>query len=128
MQKRYLPPEIIKRCRELRSLQTPAEAKLWACLRNNQLLGFKFRRQYPIGRFIVDFYCHKAKLAIELDGGGHAESEQAEYDEERSQCLEAEGIKILRFWNADVIKNLEGVIEAIAEVLPHSSPSEPPSP
>jgi very-short-patch-repair endonuclease len=118
MQKRYLPPEILKRCRELRSSQTPAEAKLWACLRNNQLFGYKFRRQHPVGKFIIDFYCQEAKLAIELDGGGHAGSEQAKYDEERTECLKAEGIRVLRFWNTDVFENLEGVVEAIANAIP----------
>ncbi|MCK4333671.1 endonuclease domain-containing protein [candidate division WOR-3 bacterium] len=119
MEKRYLPPEILKRCRELRSSQTPAELKLWTCLRNKQLFGFKFRRQHPIGKFIVDFYCHEAKLAIELDGGGHTEPAQAKYDNERTDSLEVEGIRILRFWNTDVLGNLEGVIETIAEALPH---------
>jgi very-short-patch-repair endonuclease len=121
LEKRDLPPEILKRCRELRSSQTPAEIKLWACLRNNQLFGFKFRRQHPIGKFIVDFYCHEAKLAIELDGGGHTEPAQAkyDYDNERTESLEAEGIRILRFWNTDVLRNLKGVIETIAETLPH---------
>jgi very-short-patch-repair endonuclease len=123
MRKRPLPPEILKRCRELRASQTPAEARLWTCLRNRQLFEAKFRRQYSIGKFILDFYCHEAKLAIELDGGGHTEPEQAEYDKRRNEILEAEGIRVLRFWNTDVLDNLEGVIEAIAVELP-----SPPSP
>lgn len=123
MEKRSLPPEILKRCRQLRTSQTPAEVKLWTCLRNRQLFGLKFRRQHPIGKFIVDFYCHEANLAIELDGGGHTDSAQVKYDKERTESLEAEGVKVLRFWNTDVFKNLKGVIEAIAEAIP--SPLDP---
>lgn len=125
MEKRSLPPEILKRCRQLRTSQTPAEVKLWTCLRNRQLFGLKFRRQHPIGKFIVDFYCHEANLAIELDGGGHTETAQAKYDKERTESLEAEGITVLRFWNTDVFKNLKGVIEAIAEAIPSPLDSSP---
>jgi very-short-patch-repair endonuclease len=78
----------------------------------------KFRRQHPIDKFIVDFYCHEAKLAIELDGGGHTEAVQAKYDKERTESLEGEGIRVLRFWNTDVFKNLKGVIETIADAIP----------
>ncbi|MBN2379274.1 endonuclease domain-containing protein [candidate division WOR-3 bacterium] len=125
MTKHPLPPEVLKRCRELRASQIPAEARLWNCLRNGRLLGLKFRRQHSIGKFIVDFDCHKARLAIELDGGGHVDTEQAEYDKERSGYLETLGIKVLSFWNPDVIKSMEDVIEAIIDAVPSPIPPHP---
>jgi very-short-patch-repair endonuclease len=70
-----------------------------------------------VGRFIVDFYCHEAKLAIELDGGGHAEQNQADYDWERTLELKSEGIRVLRIWDNDVFENLEGVLEVILDAL-----------
>ncbi len=121
MRKRPLPPEILSRCRKLRKSQTSAELKLWSCLKNRQIFGLKFRRQHPIGKFLIDFYCHEARIAIELDGGGHAEPPQAKHDNERTKFLETEGIKVLRFWNTDVSKNLEGVVKAIADAVPSSS-------
>jgi very-short-patch-repair endonuclease len=95
---------------ELRKDSTPAEQKLWSCLRNDQL-GVTFRRQHAIGNFIPDFCSPKAKLIIELDGSQHLEQE--EYDEERTKYLEAQGYKMIRFWNNDVVNNIEGVILAI---------------
>ena len=82
MPKRPLPPEILNRCRNLRKDDTGAEKRLWSFLRNRQLNNLKFRRQYPVEGYILDFYCHDAHLAIEVDGGGH---------------LEAHRIKVLRF-------------------------------
>ena len=103
---------IQRRARELRRPQTPAEQKLWARLRNRQLGGLKFRRQHPIGRFILDFCCVKRKLAIELDGPSHAS--QVEYDRDRTAWLEQKGYKVIRFTNAQVHHNLEGVLLEIA--------------
>ncbi len=80
-------------------------------------LGGRFRRQHPIGPFVLDFYCHEEKLVVELDGGGHAEEGQAEYDAARSQALAREGIRVLRFWNGDVMENVEGVLETIRAAL-----------
>lgn len=105
------------RSRDLRRNATDAERKLWSHLRARQLCGFKFRRQHAIGSYIVDFYCHEAGLVVELDGGGHAEAFQAEYDAERSLRLESRGIKVLRFWNNDVMRNIEGIPEDIVFAL-----------
>lgn len=117
-----LSDEILLRARELRRNATDAEQTLWNALRDRQLAGLKFRRQHPIDRFILDFYCHEKRLAIELDGGYHAEDEQRIYDEERTTLLAAQGIKVLRFWNHEVLNNLEGVLEAIlnAAMTPYS--------
>ncbi|HTR02150.1 MAG TPA: DUF559 domain-containing protein [Thermoanaerobaculia bacterium] len=98
--------------RELRHRQTDAEAVLWRRLRNSRL-GVRFRRQHAVGRFILDFYCAEARLAIELDGGGHAEVGQEHYDRWRTERLQQHDVQVLRFWNTDVLQNIEGVMEAI---------------
>ena len=92
---------------------TPAERKLWARLRYRQLDGLHFRKQHPVGRFIVDFYCAKARLVIEIDGDTHAEPDQAEYNQARTMWLETQGYRVIRFQNAEVHKQLESVLEAI---------------
>ena len=117
MERSPLPDGLLKRCRELRSSGSNAEKRLWSCLRNRQLLGFKFRRQHPVASFIVDFYCHEAKLVIEIDGGQHAERGQSVYDARRTELLQAKGISVIRFWNNEVLQNLEGVLETIAAML-----------
>jgi very-short-patch-repair endonuclease len=99
---------------ELRKESTPAERKLWARLRNNQL-GVTFRRQHAIGFYIPDFCSPKAKLIIELDGSQHLEQE--EYDQERTEYLENQGYKVIRFWNNDVMKDIESVILSIVQAL-----------
>jgi len=91
----YLP--LLTAARELRQPQTPAEVKLWAHLRSRQIDGLKFRRQHPIDRFIIDFYCAEAKLCIEIDGDSHAE--QAEYDQARTEYLNERGYTVMRFTN-----------------------------
>lgn len=110
------------RARQLRRDQTDAEQTLWARLRDRQLCGAKFRRQHPIGPFVTDFCCPKRKLVVELDGGQHAEEIAA--DQKRSRFLEAQGYRVLRFWNHDVLSDTASVLERIAEVLgdPHPSP------
>jgi very-short-patch-repair endonuclease len=108
-----VPPDILHNARELRKSLTDAESLLWQLLRNRRFCGFKFRRQHPAGRFILDYYCHDALLAIELDGGGHADANQQEYDAERTKELYGAGIRELRFWNNDVLKNTESVLEKI---------------
>ena len=123
MDKSGLPEELLRRCRKLRTSSSDAETRLWSCLRNRQLLGFKFRRQHPVDKFIVDFYCHDVKLAIEIDGGQHAEGAQSLYDKRRTAQLESKGIKVLRFWNNEVLQNLEGVLEMIAETLHTLTPT-----
>ena len=101
--------------RRLRREQTQAESLLWQQLRGKRLAGAKFRRQHLIGNAIVDFCCLKNRLIIELDGGQHAE--EAENDAARTARLEAQGHKVIRFWNDDILKNLEGVLTIIAEAL-----------
>jgi very-short-patch-repair endonuclease len=101
--------------RNLRASATEAEQKLWSRLRTKQLDGFQFRRQYSIGPFFVDFICLEADLIIELDGSQHAGQE--EQDESRSAFLRSYGCRVLRFWNFDVISDVDSVVEQIAEVL-----------
>ncbi len=112
-QKPPIPPKLLEAARELRKNQTDAEHLLWNILRNRQIADYKFRRQHPIGKFILDFYCHERKLAIELDGGQHNEQEQKEYDEARTEWLKEQGVEVLRFWNNEVLKMTEAVVEKI---------------
>lgn len=107
-------PQLTQRSRDLRHPLTPAEAKVWARVRNQQL-GYKIRRQHPIGHFIADFYCAQAKLVIEIDGDTHTEPDQAEYDAVRTAWLEARGYRVLRFENAAVHQNLEAVLDALKQ-------------
>ena len=115
LSKRRGTKNIRVRARRLRRDQTNAEQALWARLRDRQLCGAKFRRQHPIGPFVADFCCPRRKLVVELDGGQHAE--EAASDEKRSRFLEAQGYRVLRFWNHDVLQNTEAVVERIAEAL-----------
>lgn len=92
-----------------------AEQLLWSLLRNRRLAGAKFRRQHPIGRYIMDFYCHEKKLVIELDGGQH--SEQQDYDQRRDIYLNQLGIRVLRFWNNQMLQETESVLEKIYHTL-----------
>jgi very-short-patch-repair endonuclease len=108
-------PKIKRQAIELRHELTPAERKLWAALRGDQLNGVNFRRQHAIGPYIADFCSVKAKLIIELDGSQHLE--QTEYDQERTQYLEAQGYQVIRFWNNEVLNNLDGVVLAILSAL-----------
>lgn len=109
-------PLILQRSRDMRHPLTPAESKVWARVRNNQL-GYKIRRQHPIDHFITDFYCATAKLIIEIDGDSHDEPDQIEYDAARTKWLEALGYIVIRFNNADVYKNLDGVLKTIMEMV-----------
>lgn len=97
-----------------RKNQTESEKLLWRHLRN-RIHGFKFRRQFPIDKYILDFYCIQKKLAVELDGGQHLQNR--DYDIFRSNILAQRGIKILRFWDSEVFKNLNGVLEKIISEL-----------
>lgn len=106
--------------REMRKDPTEAENLLWDSLRNRQLSGWKFRRQHPFPPFILDFYCIEARLSIELDGSGHKEPEQRKFDRERTQFLKEQGITEIRFWNEDVIRDLDSVVRKIYESLPAS--------
>jgi very-short-patch-repair endonuclease len=100
--------------RRLRLNSTDAERRLWAVLRDRRLAGYRFRRQHPIGDFIVDFACTKHQLVVEADGGQHADKAE---DERRTAFLQAVGWRVIRFWNNDVLANTEGVIETVLRVL-----------
>jgi very-short-patch-repair endonuclease len=100
------------KARELRRIPTEAEKALWKALRRDQL-GVSFRRQHPIGHYVLDFYCPSAGLAIEVDGGQHAAGHQKEVDHRRDQWLLANGVRMLRFWNNEVLSNLQGVLQTI---------------
>ncbi|MCC7355220.1 MAG: DUF559 domain-containing protein [Anaerolineae bacterium] len=104
-------PAILARARELRRPQTPAESRLWARLRNGQLGGFKFRRQHPLGRFIVDFCCVACRLVVEIDGDSH--SEQVAYDAARTERIRENGYRVIRFSNRDIEHRLAAVLEVI---------------
>ena len=103
--------------RALRKNSTEAESVLWKRLRNRQFAGFKFRRQHVVGDFILDLYCASAKLAIEVDGGGHAAKAQATYDAHRTSMLEGRGIRVLRFWNHEVLQHTDAALEEIFREL-----------
>ena len=107
-------PKTQRRAIQLRKESTPAERKLWSKIRNDQL-GINFRRQHAVGNYIPDFVCIEKKLIIELDGSQHLE--QREYDVERTRYLESLGFRVIRFWNNDVIKNMDGVILAIIHAV-----------
>jgi very-short-patch-repair endonuclease len=123
-----LTPTLRKRARSMRTNATEAEALLWKIVRNRRFVDFKFRRQVPIGRYIVDFMCPTAMLIVELDGSQHAESTR---DEVRDAWLAAAGYRILRVWNNELTHNRDGVLEAIWHRLhpsPHPAAARPPSP
>ena len=105
-------PAILQLARDHRHPLTPAEAKIWARVRNRGL-GFKIRRQHPIWRFIADFYCAEAQLVIEIDGDTHLEPDQEEYDAARTEWLNGRGYQVIRFMNNDVHQQLENVLNEI---------------
>ena len=111
--------------RTLRRNQTDAERMLWHHLRDRRLDGWKFRRQHPVGPYVLDLYCADANLVIEIDGGQHDDDEHRKHDEKRTACLVSQGLKVMRFWNNEVMENTLGVLEAIRELL---GPSPQPSP
>ena len=116
----------IENARTLRKRLTPQEVKIWMKLRELKKLGFHFRRQAPIGRYIVDFASFGARIVIEVDGGQHYASA---LDEVRTRHLEAKGYRLLRFWNSDVLQNISGVLLAIDAVVNTDTPPTPdPSP
>lgn len=107
------PESSFVKAKAIRKDETQVEKILWAKLRNNQLKGYKFRRQHPIGLYIVDFYCYQLNLVIEIDGDYHNIQEQIEKDKERTQNLENDGLQLIRFTNKDVMENLEKIISEI---------------
>ena len=102
--------------RELRQDSTDAEKLLWAELRNRRLKGLKFRRQHPLDKFIVDFYCNEKKLVVELDGAVHDEKINKDYDEARTALLAGLNVFVLRFRNEEVINNMKEVLKKISEI------------
>ncbi|MCF0050965.1 endonuclease domain-containing protein [Dyadobacter sp. LJ53] len=111
-------PFLFARARQLRDNETRAEKLLWARLSNKQL-GVKFRRQHPLHRFIVDFYCHELKLVIEVDGGIHFSEENQEYDQMRTELIAEFEIKVIRFRNEEIYYEIENVIDLINKFIPH---------
>src|SRR6516165_6634756 len=105
----------------LRRTMTEAERRLWQMLRSRQTQGWRFRRQVPIGRFIADFVCHQARLIVEIDGGQHDPTSEKEAS--RTRFLEAEGYRVLRFWNNEVLDNREGVRATIADAMHQATPT-----
>jgi len=112
----------------MRRAPTDAESKLWLFLRDRRLGGWRFRRQYFIGDYIIDFYCAEARLAVELDGGGHAEEEKIGADDRRTASLEGRGVRLLRFWNDQALRETDTVLEVILAALEQRSPIARPSP
>jgi very-short-patch-repair endonuclease len=116
--KTKLPQYLLKLIREFRKHPTDAEQMLWECLRARRLNGFKFRRQHPIGRYVVDFYCHDARLVVEVDGDIHDVPDQVAYDQVREQELQALDLTILHFRNERIKNELAQVLAEIAFHLP----------
>ncbi len=114
--------------RQLRENMTDAERYLWAKIRMKQLKGYQFYRQKPIGDYIVDFFCPKEKLVIEVDGSQHFSDEMAEYDRIRDEYLSSLGLRVLRFTNTNVLTYIEGVVENIIENVGDEIPLSPPFP
>lgn len=114
---------LLNKAKTLRSQQTEAEQRLWYHLRAHRFLGLKFKRQKPMGRYIVDFVCLEQRLIIEIDGGQHAE--QLDHDQRRDAWLRSQGYTVLRFWNDEVMQHLDEVLEQIRCTLtlsPNPSP------
>ena len=106
--------------RNLRKNSTIQERRLWNLLKNRQFHNLKFKRQQPIGDYIVDFICKEAKIIIEIDGGQHNEPENIEYDKTRTEYLNTLGYKVIRFWNNEIYENIEGVVLRLREEInPH---------
>ena len=112
---------LVERARQLRKNMTPGERKLWQHLRNRQMMGYKFERQRPIDRFIVDFYCRDLMLAIEIDGSSHDSDGARQRDRERQARLEGLGVCLLRFQEREVMQEMDGVLVAIENWLARSA-------
>jgi very-short-patch-repair endonuclease len=110
--------------RALRRTETDAEKAMWSKLRNRQVDGWKFKRQVPFGRFVLDFFCVESRLAVEIDGGTHVDAHEIASDRDRTAFLSENGVRVLRFQNSEVSENIDGVLEIIyAELGQQSAPS-----
>ncbi len=125
MRRGYGIPDLALLARKLRREQTPAEDILWALVRGRKLLNLKFRRQQQVGPFIADFYCHQARLVVEIDGGIHLEPEQADRDENREVYLRENRLRVLRFTNEQILEDPESVLQSIARTTGHWDHSVP---
>ena len=123
-----VPTPLLEAARRLRSHMTDTELLLWRCLRKKQLAGYRFRRQHPFERYVLDFYCSEAKLAVELDGGQHNDSKARVRDAERTCFCEKHGIQIIRFWNNEILSNIDGVLEKIYQTAQERCPLPSPPP
>ena len=119
--KKHPPDGAHLRARTLRQNMTEVERRLWQILRSHQINGYRFRRQVPIGWYIADFAYHEARLIVEIDGGRHDRSSPRET--ERSEFLQSEGYRVLRFWNNEVRENLDGLQQRIVDELRHVTPT-----
>ena len=126
MQRVYNKKPLENRRRNLREQQTEAERIFWNIVRGRKFLNLKFRRQYSVGPYIIDFYCPEIGLAIELDGGQHATN--IEYDRVRTAFINQLGIRVVRFWNNDITKNTSGVYDELARIAATPPDLTPPSP
>ena len=108
---------IFSNAKKLRENPTQAEEVMWLSLRNNQLDGYKFRRQHPLLRYVADFYCHQLKLVIEIDGEYHQTVEQKKLDKERTVNIEFQGLDVIRFTNAEVLTDMDSVLRKIKEFI-----------
>lgn len=119
--------ELTSVARKLRKDRNPHEVRLWVRLRNRQLFGFKFHRQFPIGPYVVDFCCRESRVVVEIDGSGHASIRQEKKDQERDRYLKKEGYVVVRIWSSELHASMDSVLESIYETL-KSSPPSPPAP
>jgi very-short-patch-repair endonuclease len=111
------PPTNFEMSRQLRERMTTAEILMWNKLKNNQFSGYKFRRQHPIHKFIVDFYCHELKLILEIDGKYHDSEEQKSEDFKRSELLQFQGLKEIRFTNEEIINDIDLVLKKLEQEI-----------
>ena len=110
-----------EKARELRKNLTPQERKMWQLFRNHGFLGYEIRRQYPIGRYIVDFICRSKKIIIEIDGGQHNREENLVYDKERTEYLNSIGYQVIRFWNNDIDNKFDNVYSELLKLFSEKS-------
>jgi very-short-patch-repair endonuclease len=113
LRKAAVEPALLDLARRLRGEMTQPDQLIWGLVRNRQLDGFKFRRQHSVGPYVADFYCDEAKLAIELDGGQHNTNENRQRDSRRTRFFSDKGIRVIRFWNNEVLEETEAVLEGI---------------